>query len=119
MEKSMLYVAIDVDDLAFHGAGYDEKKDKFYEFKCKPTVEGLLKRIEILCNKGFEVQVCYEATYIGYGSYRDLKTNGINCDIIARTSVKKSEDRPIRQPEISCALCERDADSYKYTGQNR
>ena len=38
MKKSILYVAIDVDDLAFHGAGFDEAKDKFFEFKCKPTV---------------------------------------------------------------------------------
>ena len=46
MSKSILYVAIDVDDLAFHGAGYDGENGKYYEFRCKPTVGSLLKRIK-------------------------------------------------------------------------
>ena len=28
MKKSILYVAIDVDDIAFHGAGYDKENDE-------------------------------------------------------------------------------------------
>lgn len=100
MKKSILYVGIDVDDLAFHGAGYDPKNEKFYEFKCKPTVGSLLKRLEILSNKNCEIQVCYEATYIGYGLHRDLKGNGIHCDIIAPSSIPEKRSKRVKTDRI-------------------
>jgi hypothetical protein len=37
MKKTVLYVGIDVDDKAFHGAGYEMDKQRYFEFKCKPT----------------------------------------------------------------------------------
>ena len=100
MSKSILYVAIDVDDLAFHGAGYDEENDKYYEFKCKPTLGSLLKRIEPLKEKGFEIRICYEATYIGYVLHRNLKANGIHCDIIAPSSIPEKRSKRVKTDRI-------------------
>jgi transposase len=100
MRKSILYVAIDVDDLAFHGAGYDEKTEKYYEFKCKPTVGGLLNRIERLEEKGFEIHLCYEATYIGYGLHRNLEANGIHCDIVAPSSIPEKRSKRVKTDRI-------------------
>jgi transposase len=100
MKKSILYVGIDVDDLAFHGAGFDEANDKFFEFKCKPTVGGLLKRLEILCDKGYELRVCYEATYIGYGLCRALRASGIHCDIIAPSLIPEQRSKKVKTDRI-------------------
>ena len=100
MKKSILYVAIDVDDLAFHGAGFDDVKDKLFEFKCKPTVGALLKRLELLSDKGYDLQVCYEATYIGYGLCRSLRASGIHCDIIAPSLIPEQRSKKVKTDRI-------------------
>lgn len=48
MKKNILHVGLDVDDRAFHGAGFDSEKQTSFEFKCKPTFGALSERIEIL-----------------------------------------------------------------------
>lgn len=100
MKKSILYVAIDVDDVAFHGAGFDKSNGDFFEFKCKPTVGGLLKRLETLSDKGYEPQVCYEATYIGYGLCRSLQAHGIHCDIIAPSLIPEKRSKKVKTDRI-------------------
>lgn len=100
MKRTILYVGIDVDDIAFHGTGYDPEKEKFYEFKCKPTLGCLLNRLEKLTNKGYEIQLCYEATYIGYGLHRDLEAHGIHCDIIAPSSIPEKRGKKVKTDRI-------------------
>jgi len=100
MKKSIVYVGIDVDDLAFHGAGYDVETGEYYEFKCKPTVGSLLNRIEQLKEKGFEIRICYEATYIGYGLHRNLESKGIHCDIIAPSSIPERRSKRVKTDRI-------------------
>lgn len=100
MTKNILYVGIDVDDLAFHGTGYDAVEENYYEFKCKPTVGGLMNRIERFEKKGFEVKVCYEATYIGYGLSRDLQAKGVHCDIIAPSSIPEKRSKRVKTDRI-------------------
>lgn len=100
MKRTILYVGIDVDDIAFHGTGYDQKKEKYYEFKCKPTLGSLLNRLEKLTNKGYEIKLCYEATYIGYGLHRDLEAHGIHCDIIAPSSIPEQRGKKVKTDRI-------------------
>lgn len=83
MERSVLHVGLDVDDKMFHGGTIDWETGEIFEFRTKPTLGALLKKLEKLQEKGFELKVCYEATYIGYGLCRDLRKKSIFCEILA------------------------------------
>ena len=36
---------------------------------------------------GLEAKICYEATYLGFSLCRDLRKNGVNCDVIASSLI--------------------------------
>lgn len=100
MKKNILHVGLDVDDRAFHGAGFDSEKQTFFEFKCKPTFGALSERIEILGDNGYEVRLCYEATYIGYGLCRDLRASGIHCDIVAPSLIPEQRGKRVKTDRV-------------------
>jgi transposase len=100
MKKTVLYVGIDVDDKAFHGAGYEMDKQRYFEFKCKPTFGALWERIEKFSDNGYEVRVCYEATYIGYGLCRDLRASEIHCDIVAPSLIPEQRSKRVKTDRV-------------------
>lgn len=100
MKKTVLYVGIDVDDKAFHGAGYEMDKQSYIEFKCKPTFGSLWERIEKFSDNGYEVRVCYEATYIGYGLCRDLRASKIHCDIVAPSLIPEQRSKRVKTDRV-------------------
>lgn len=96
MEQRILYVGLDVDDSAFHGAGFDLDAKKLFEFKCKPTLGALLKKLDVLGEKGYELRVCYEATYLGYRLCRDLRASNVHCDIIAPSLIPECRSARVK-----------------------
>ena len=46
--KKIVYVGLDVDDAAFHGAGIVRETGEFFEFKCKPDHGVLRKKLNEL-----------------------------------------------------------------------
>ena len=85
--KKIVYVAIDVDDKAFHGAGIVRETGEFFEFKCKPDQGVLKKKLKEVFSNRYKIHLCYEASYIGYSLCRFLLKNGIHCDIIASSLI--------------------------------
>ena len=108
--KKILHVGIDVDDKAFHGAGFCEKTGEVLEFSCRPQVASLLKKLKTFQKQGFKLHTCYEATYIGYSLHRCLYFKALSslvrfCDqsgIKLRQSYKRvSKKRLIKQLRLS------------------
>jgi transposase len=81
--KKIVYVGLDVDDTAFHGAGIIRETGELFEFKCKPDHGVLRKRLAKLFGDKYKIRLCYEAGYLGYPLCRFLQKSGIHCDIIA------------------------------------
>ncbi len=81
--KKIVYVGLDVDDTAFHGAGIVRETDELFEFKCKPDHGVLCKKLNVLFKDQYTIRLCYEACYIGYSLCRFLRKHGIHCDVIA------------------------------------
>lgn len=91
--RKIMYLAIDVDDKAFHGCGITEglrASEERFRFKSKPSTSALLEKLKDLENRGFELKVCYEASYIGFSLYRDLKAKNFECSVIAPSSVPRA-----------------------------
>lgn len=82
MEAQIIFVGVDVDDKNFH-AGVYKNGGLFREFKCRPSAGHLIKKLEALEEDGFEIRVCYEATYLGYTLCRALRSGGFLCEVIA------------------------------------
>ena len=68
MKQTIIYVGVDVDDTQYHGAALDKHTGEVVDFKCRPTLKGLLGQLEKLSKyfSGCTLTLCYEATYIGY-----------------------------------------------------
>lgn len=83
MQKEILFCGIDVDDKAFTGALISQCGTKEFEFRTRPSIGALEKKLREFELRGFELRVCYEAGYLGFSLYRDLVERGICCKVIA------------------------------------
>lgn len=101
MEKIM-YLAIDVDDKSFTACGiYTENKlEKFVEFKTKPSIGALDAKLSKFIADGFQLKICYEATYLGFSLYRDLKNKDYDCEVIAPSSIPRPSDSFVKTDRI-------------------
>jgi transposase len=97
--KKIQYVALDVDDKSFHGCIVKSDHDGEVDFKSRPTAGALMKVLESKKAEGYEMKICYEATYLGYALQRQLTRRGYHCDVIApsltprKTGVRVKTDR--------------------------
>jgi hypothetical protein len=90
--KNSLY-RLDVDDTQYHGAALNKASGELINFKCGPTLKGLLGQLARV-RKHFHrhaIQVVYEASYIGFTMQRDLVDKGIKT-IFALTMITEIGD---------------------------
>jgi transposase len=97
--KKIVYVGIDVDDKAFHGAGLSLETGEFVQFKCKPDFGVLRKKLEKLFPTD-EIRLCYEACHIGYPLCRSLNSAGIHCDIIAPSLIPSKPGKRVKNDRL-------------------
>ena len=98
--KNILYIGIDVDDKAFHGAGICKGSGEIMEFSCRPRFHFLLKKLKVFQQKGYELRTCYEATYIGYSLHRLLVREGIQNSIIAPSLIPRVPGKCVKTDRL-------------------
>ena len=105
MKQTVIYVGLDVDDTQYHGSALDQQTGEVINFKCRPTLKGLLGQLEKLSKyfPGCTLALCYEATYIGYTLQRDLADKGYQCDVVAPTSIPSPRSKQIKTDRIDAA----------------
>jgi len=78
----------------------DKNSGEVIDFKCRPTLKGLLGQLDKL-SKYFPrrtLKLCYEASYIGYTLQRDFK--GYHCGVVAPTSIPSPRGKQIKTDRI-------------------
>ena len=105
MGKKILYIGLDVDDKAFHGCALIGDLGEVIAFKSRPHVDGLTKKLTELQQKFSEhqLQICYEATYIGFTLQRGLANKGFHCDVIAPSSIPKPPGDQVKTDRLDAA----------------
>ena len=90
MRQNIVYVGIDVDDVRYHGAALNSGTGEVLDFRCRPTLKGLVGQLEKLQGYFGEVQLklCYEASYVGFSLQRDLNDQGYDCSVVARRAFR-------------------------------
>lgn len=103
--KSLIYVGMDVHKESYSLCTYLISSGEFIgeaKTEAKPSlVKQYLKEIEsVLKDKGYgeiEFQTCYEAGCLGFSLYKELVKLGINCKIVAPTTLHKSADSSVKK----------------------
>jgi transposase len=102
MEKKILHVGLDVDDTAFHGCALLSQEGELIEFRCRPNVDGLVKKFKEISGRaeGREIHVCYEAGYLGFTLQRELAKAGIHCDVIDPGSIPRATGKRLKTDRL-------------------
>jgi len=102
MSSRILFVGLDVDDQAFHGAALERESGETGEFRCRATLKALERSLVELASRfpGREIRICYEASYVGFHLQRDLARLGTFCEVISPSSVPRVRGNAVKTDRI-------------------
>lgn len=105
MNQTLIHVGLDVDDTQYHGSALNKDTGEIIDFKCRPTLKGLLDQLTKLGKhfSGSTLTLCYEASYVGYSLQRDLAEKGYRCEVVAPTSIPSPRGKQIKTDRIDAA----------------
>jgi transposase len=105
MNQTVIHVGLDVDDTQYHGSALDKRSGEVIDFKCRPTLKGLLGQLEKLGQHfpDCPLKLCYEASYIGFTLQRDLTANGYVCEVVAPTNFPIPRGKQIKTDRIDAS----------------
>ena len=105
MKQNIIYIGLDVDDTQYHGSALNKSTGEVLDFKCRPTLKGLMGQIAKLHKvfPGSAFRICYEASYIGFTLQRDIADKGVHCDVVAPTRIPNPRGRQIKTDRIDAA----------------
>lgn len=100
MQKTNYYGAIDVDDSNFNVALINIKNGELLHFKCASSVNAMIKKIKQKKIPLKTIELCYEATYLGFSLYRELRDKGIKCDVIAPSLIPRTPGKKVKTDRL-------------------
>ena len=102
MNQNVIYIGIDVDDVHYHGSALDKCTGEILDFRCRPTLKGLVVQLEKVCEYfgGAPLKLCYEASYIGFSLQRDLKARNYDCEVVAPSSIPRRGGKAVKTDRI-------------------
>lgn len=103
--KSIIYIGMDVHKNTYSLCAYDKNiTQKVLETKCGADVKLVIKFMESVkelylnaYGEVVDVKTGYEAGCLGYSLYHELNNAGIDCDILAPTTMARSSKEKIRK----------------------
>ena len=110
--KSLIYIGMDVHKESYFLATYLVKTNEIIgetKLDAKPQlIKAYICEItNVLLEKGYdelEFITCYEAGCLGFSLYKELTYLGINCKIVAPTTLTKSNDSNVKKNDRRDAL---------------
>lgn len=102
MQKTNYYGSIDVDDSHFNVALINIKNEELLHFKCASSVNAMIKKINQKNIPLKAINLCYEATYLGFSLYRELRDKGIKCEVIAPSLIPRKPGKKVKTDRLDC-----------------
>lgn len=101
MKAKLNYVAVDVDDKAFHVCVVSASNEIISNFQCSPQATRLAEKLALLGSKA-SFRVCYEATYLGFSLQRNLTKLGFCCEVVAPSLIPTLPGKKIKTDRLDC-----------------
>ena len=102
MSKAKYVGSIDVDANNFNVSLINKSTGELDYFKSPARVSAMIKKLEKKKISLKNIKLCYEATYLGFSLYRDLKGKGIKCEVIAPSLIPKKPGEKIKTDRLDC-----------------
>lgn len=98
--SKIVFFGIDVDDKSFHITGITESE--FVRSQCRPSAAALATKLKeiALQLRADEIKACYEAGYLGFSLYHELRALDIPVEVIAPSSIPRAPDHQIKTDRI-------------------
>ena len=95
MNQNILHIGLDVDDSRYHGSAFDKQPSEIIDFRCRPTLKGLLTQLYELQRHfpGRSIRLCYEASYLDFHLPSLLRRNSLHFK--AQTGYKSHWTKPL------------------------
>ncbi|MDH3317910.1 MAG: transposase, partial [Gammaproteobacteria bacterium] len=102
MSQNVIYVGIDVDDVRYHGSALDKRTGEVLDFYCRATLKGLVGQLVKVHEYfgGVRLNLCYEASYVGFSLQRDLKGRDYHCEVVAPSSIPRRAGKSVKTDRI-------------------
>jgi len=102
MTQNVDYVGVDVDDARYHGCALDKGTGEVLDLHCRPTLKGLVQQLKKVQEYfgGLQLQLCYEASYVGFLLQRDLMGRGFRCDVVAPSSIPRRAGKAVKTDRV-------------------
>lgn len=100
MEERILYGGIDVDDKRFHVCLIEKDTGEMIEFKTRPNAGALSKRLDGFKAQGYRLRICYEAGYLGFSLYRQMKEKGYDCNVVAPSLIPEIRAQQVKTDRL-------------------
>lgn len=100
MKKSLTYIAIDVDDTAYHFSVLNTETGEVLSHKCRPTANHFIKKLKQVTDSSKTLKICYESTYLGFSLCRNLRSKGFDCEVIASSLIPEYSGKRIKTDRI-------------------
>lgn len=105
--NSILYIGMDVHKESYTICTYDFESDSVkYQQKMKSDYKNILKyvdKIRMTYGKEYDVICGYEAGCLGYSLYHQLSAHGINCIILAPSTMGLTDERRVKTDKRDAA----------------
>jgi transposase len=100
LKEGVIYVGLDVDDKYFHGYSICSESLGETAFKCKPTVEALIKALSKIKASKKNMKICYESGHLGFSLQRTLSKKGYHCDVVATSLIPVVQGNQVKTDRI-------------------
>jgi transposase len=100
MNKQILFVGLDVDDKAFHCFAISQDQKFTGQFSSKPSIGALFLKLNKFVELGYELKVCYEATFLGFSLQRALSKKGVFCEVIAPSLIPRTPGAQVKTDRL-------------------
>ena len=99
--ENLLFCGIDVDDKHFNTCVINNDTGEMLHFKCRPNASALVTKLKAVSSLE-ALRVCYEATFLGYSLYRELRALGVQCEIIATSLIPEIKGNQVKTDRLDC-----------------
>lgn len=101
MRELITYAAIDVDDKSYHLSILNEATREIKTYRTHPSGKHIVNKLKKVVQNDFKhIKICYESTYLGFSLCRELRSHGLDCEVIASSLIPDIKGQKVKTDRL-------------------